>query len=866
MVVGDLMAQQFQSHFGVVKDDEELTKPLNEIGQRVLQALPPSPIHFQFVLIDLPVVNAFGIPGGRIYVTRKMIAFVQDEQELAGLLAHEIGHTYTHQQAIELSQVFRQVLNVSSLGDRGDVEAKYNLLWDRVTSKPVKMKWGNEERGQDVADQLALFALARAGYDPKSFGAFFDRLAGTHGETGNFFSDLFGVTSSGSKRLRQILNTTGKLPANCAEAKPTSDPATFKAWQQRVIEYSFAASSLAAKTNLNATQLAPQLPTRLRSLSFSPDGRYLLAQDSGGVTVLSRDPLSVLFRVPAFGLAHALFTPDSSKLEVSTGALRVESWDIARRARVSVHEVAISTIHCSATALSPNGDQLACLDSSTGLYLLDVNTGATIVKDKHFGFGEFDEVFKMVLSLGWVALLPPNMAFSPDARYLVVASAQRVFAYDTSSHREITLSSTLGDHLKNGFAFVGSNHIFTKSGHWDEEAGVFSFPEGKRIQKLITVTRAVQATTDGRYLKVGQDAKTGVAIGILDIAQNKFVFANKHWTVDSFNGTFATEAADGEIALSQLGAENDPPKTVSSLLMPTSPLSSGHAYFFPEFKRLALSEGEHGAIYDTETGKQLLRLSAFNGIFLTSADAGWITYKTDDAQPVMKLAQLDIPSAHASVLQTFEEKTGTEQAGPYLVLRNTSGEGIGAHSTHIKIEDLRSASQTVFERTFEGSGPSFHVAGSLLALEWNSFQSRLPTEIRNKLAHEKIATYLQVIELPSGKEISGIVLSGPIQVSSLSMDRDYAAVSDFENRIHVYSLKDGSQIGTTFGGDPRIWPGGRLAVRTDIGNLAIYSLSPLHMLQEFTVGIPIASAAMDRDGQILVLTQDQRVFKLALSQ
>src|SRR5438105_14495619 len=111
MILGDLMAKQFQSHFAVVKDDE-LTKPLNEMGQRMLRALPPSPIQFQFILIDLPVVNAFGIPGGRIYVTRKMIAFLQDDQELAGMLAHEIGHIYTHQQAIEVSRVFQDVLNV----------------------------------------------------------------------------------------------------------------------------------------------------------------------------------------------------------------------------------------------------------------------------------------------------------------------------------------------------------------------------------------------------------------------------------------------------------------------------------------------------------------------------------------------------------------------------------------------------------------------------------------------------------------------------------------------------------------------------------------------------------------------------------
>ena len=68
---------------------EELTAYLRAVGERVLKKMAPTDLHYRFFLVDLPVANAFAIPGARIYVSRKLVAFTRSEDELAGILARE---------------------------------------------------------------------------------------------------------------------------------------------------------------------------------------------------------------------------------------------------------------------------------------------------------------------------------------------------------------------------------------------------------------------------------------------------------------------------------------------------------------------------------------------------------------------------------------------------------------------------------------------------------------------------------------------------------------------------------------------------------------------------------------------------------
>src|SRR5262249_12982656 len=150
--------------------------------------LPFTRLRFQFFLVDLPDANAFVLPGGRIYVSRKLVATALNEDELAGIIAHELGHLVVHQTAMDMTRRLKEVLGVTSVGDRKDVFDKYNQLIESYGLKPGAFKPRDREKGQIYADQAGLFAVVAAGYDPDGLGRILDRITGTEGKRGNWLT------------------------------------------------------------------------------------------------------------------------------------------------------------------------------------------------------------------------------------------------------------------------------------------------------------------------------------------------------------------------------------------------------------------------------------------------------------------------------------------------------------------------------------------------------------------------------------------------------------------------------------------------------------------------------------------------------
>ena len=117
--LGDVLADGLERLFPMIREPS-LTAHLNRVGQRVAAHVPEGQ-SYRFYMIALPDVQAFTLPGGRIYVSRKLVAFVKSQDELAGILAHEIGHAASHQGAIQMTRVMRLVLGVQTVQNRQDV-------------------------------------------------------------------------------------------------------------------------------------------------------------------------------------------------------------------------------------------------------------------------------------------------------------------------------------------------------------------------------------------------------------------------------------------------------------------------------------------------------------------------------------------------------------------------------------------------------------------------------------------------------------------------------------------------------------------------------------------------------------------------
>src|SRR5215213_1645051 len=167
--------------------------------------------------------------------------------------------------------------------------------------------------------------MVAAGYDPSAFSLFFDRLTESEGKTGSWFSELFGRTRPEQKRLREMIKATEKMEPGCREGRAAAATDAFLKWQAEVVSFREAGRKEELPGLIWKKELAPKLRSDISHLSFSPDGRLLLAQDDFAITVVERDPLRVLFQIPVERANEASFTPDGKSIVFTTENLRYES-------------------------------------------------------------------------------------------------------------------------------------------------------------------------------------------------------------------------------------------------------------------------------------------------------------------------------------------------------------------------------------------------------------------------------------------------------------------------------------------------------------------------------------------------------------
>ena len=237
--LGDIEAEQVETDYHVAQN-EKVAAHLNAIAGRVLSQFPREQAQVHVFLIDSPAAQAFSTGPERIYISGKMVALLRSDDELAGLLGHELGHIVTHQNAVITSQLFREILGVSAVGDGKDISEKLRRMLDgidrdkKLLRKAVNIIERQEAINQNRADRVALYAAAASGFSPQAYVELFDRSAETNGNKGSVLNDFFGTTTSNLSRLREIKKALKQLPQPCQEIVPAAS-AEFRRWQAAVM-------------------------------------------------------------------------------------------------------------------------------------------------------------------------------------------------------------------------------------------------------------------------------------------------------------------------------------------------------------------------------------------------------------------------------------------------------------------------------------------------------------------------------------------------------------------------------------------------------------------------------------------------------
>jgi predicted Zn-dependent protease len=155
--------------------NEKLNHYVSLVGQTVVGSSTAPDLEWVFGVLDTDDVNAFAGPGGFVLVTRGAIARMDDEAELAGVLAHEVAHVTQHHglEAVKNSGKMKGLTELAAASVDQRAAQFMPLASEAVDTVAVK----GYDRGQEFrADEEAVRLLVAAGYDPNSYARFLAKL------------------------------------------------------------------------------------------------------------------------------------------------------------------------------------------------------------------------------------------------------------------------------------------------------------------------------------------------------------------------------------------------------------------------------------------------------------------------------------------------------------------------------------------------------------------------------------------------------------------------------------------------------------------------------------------------------------------
>lgn len=211
--LGKQTDQQVRAQYGIY-DDPALTDYVRRIGMEMAPLTHRPDLAYQFAVLDTPVINAFAVPGGYIYVTRGILALMNSEAELAVVLGHELGHVNARHSVRKMSQLMLVQIGLVVGSALSDTFAKLSGVAG-IGIQLLFLKFSRNDEYQ--ADQLGVDYSRKGGYNPGKMVDFFASLQkmgdlsggqslpgflSTHPLTTNRIKEVEEMQQAGDKRLR----------------------------------------------------------------------------------------------------------------------------------------------------------------------------------------------------------------------------------------------------------------------------------------------------------------------------------------------------------------------------------------------------------------------------------------------------------------------------------------------------------------------------------------------------------------------------------------------------------------------------------------------------------------------------------------
>jgi predicted Zn-dependent protease len=185
--LGDEEARRIAETIGIL-DDAALATYVGAVGERLAAGSPRTDVVYRFAVLDMKEPNAFALPGGYVYVSRGLLALLNGEDELAGVLGHEIGHVAARHAVRRVTRA-APIAVLTGLGAAvtGIVSPTVGDVVGGIGGAAGALMLAPYSRGQeDEADRIGQELAAKAGWDPAGLSRALralEREDATHGDT-----------------------------------------------------------------------------------------------------------------------------------------------------------------------------------------------------------------------------------------------------------------------------------------------------------------------------------------------------------------------------------------------------------------------------------------------------------------------------------------------------------------------------------------------------------------------------------------------------------------------------------------------------------------------------------------------------------
>jgi predicted Zn-dependent protease len=219
--LGNQLAQDIARQMPVSEDPY-----ITALGQRLVSQTAMANLPFRFHIVRNDEINAFAIPGGHVYIHTGLINAARNASELAGVMAHEIGHVTARHTTEQISRQYG--LSVLAGMVLGQNPQAYQQLLAQIIGAGTLARYSRA--AENEADHLAVRVMNQAGYNPEGMVTMFETLQARSQRGGGAVERFFATHPLTSDRIRDVRAEISRLPQKAAR----NDDAEFRALQARV--------------------------------------------------------------------------------------------------------------------------------------------------------------------------------------------------------------------------------------------------------------------------------------------------------------------------------------------------------------------------------------------------------------------------------------------------------------------------------------------------------------------------------------------------------------------------------------------------------------------------------------------------------